>query len=116
MWSTKTCDGEVHVLVVPPNVPIELLYEPLELVEEFYETRSAYNPSDCIQMFVGSFLKSYKQLCDIDIDIDIDIDEPLLILLSRDEAEREVTSVVKWLEETQTICYTNVGVRGNWER
>lgn len=70
MWSTKTHDGEVHVLVVPPNVPLELLYEPLEIVEvgrpsasdgrpgeagDFYESRSAYNPSDCVQLFVGDF-------------------------------------------------------------
>lgn len=136
MWSTKTHDGEVHVLVVPPNVPLELLYEPLELVEEFYESRSAYNPSDCVQLFVGDFRTCHKQQLDSRSSASAsagfaqDIDEPLLILLSREEVVRashcdarteeverltDVTVVDGWLQFASACCYTNVGARGNWQ-
>lgn len=109
MWSTKTHNGAVHVLVVPPNVSLEKLYDPLELVDEFYATRTVYSPSDCIQLFVGDFRTCYKQLPWEDHDID----EPLLILLA-DEEVGTVESVQTWLAGTVTKCYTNVGVRGTW--
>ncbi len=112
MWSTKTLEGSVHVLVVPPNVPLEKLYEPLELVDEFYETKNNYCPSDCIQVFVGDFRKCFKQLPWEGNDID----EPLLILLADEEVEGHILSVQSWLDETKNKCHTRVGLRGSWTR
>jgi hypothetical protein len=91
-------------------VSLEKLYDPLELVDEFYTTRTAYSPSDCIQLFVGDFRTCYKQL---PWGEGHDIDEPLLILLANEEVGA-VESVQAWLSETATKCYTNVGVRGAW--
>lgn len=93
---------------MPPNVSIEKLYDPLELVDEFYATRTDYCMSDCIQLFVGDFRTCYKQL-----PWDSEINEPLMILLAEDEIGT-VESVQTWLSETATKCYTNVGVRGAW--
>lgn len=110
MWSTKTCNGSVHVLVVPPNVPLELLDDPLELVESFYETQCVYRPSDCVQVFIEDFRTCHKQLPWEDCDID----EPLLILLADDEVGT-VESVRTWLDGVRKTCYTNVGPRGTWK-
>jgi hypothetical protein len=111
MWSTKSLDGAVHCLVIPPNVPLELLFEPLELVDEFYESKSAYEMSDCVQLFIGDFRTCHKQFGGLE-----DFDEPLLILLSYEEARENVVTVESWLERARAACYVNVGVRGNWNR
>lgn len=88
---------------------LEKLYDPLELVDEFYTTRTVYSPSDCIQLFVGDFHTCYKQLPWEGHDID----EPLMILLA-DEEVGAVESVQAWLVDTAVKCYTDVGVRGAW--
>ncbi len=117
IWSTKSLNGDddceethkVHCLLVPPNVPLELLFEPLELVDEFYESRSAYEMSDCVQLFIGDFRTRHKQFGGLE-----EFDEPLMILLNSEEAHVPVVTVESWIEQARAACYTNVGVRGNW--